>query len=71
MRRIKKKENIKRGCSYCADMKSIKIKEDGKSYMKYENFCIHNDGCPYHELDPYDTYDDYLEATKVNFTLPI
>lgn len=53
MKKLTNKEIKKRGCKYC----SAFCKD------RYENKCKHN-VCPYPELDNYDTYNDYLKATK-------
>lgn len=50
MRVVTKKEIKKRGCYYCLDY--VK-KKRGK-------VCIHHE-CPYHELDKYRKYKDYLK----------
>lgn len=58
MRFITKKMNHKRGCiSYCADTKMVKHGTRVAYYCKHK--C-----CPYHELDEYESYADYLEATE-------
>ena len=54
---------IKRGCDYCADM--VMIKKNGGENT---HGCIHMK-CPYHELDNYKTYDEYLSKTKINYFL--
>lgn len=46
----------KRGCVYCTDYYIEKV--EGKKFKR----CKHISGCPYHELDKYDTYEDYLES---------
>lgn len=54
MRKIHNEDNVKRGCRYCADS----IKPEGKIRV-----CPHEE-CPYHELDNYKTYHDYLKETS-------
>ena len=44
------KEQRKRGCHYCAD---------------FNHTCPHK-VCPYHELDGYKTYDEYMKKSKKN-----
>jgi hypothetical protein len=50
----------KRGCIYCLD--HIKRKAEPDSTKK-SLVCIH-DECPYHELDPYKTYNQYLKSER-------
>lgn len=52
MRAIGIDEKKKRGCRYCLEYKHIK---------GVGNMCKH-DKCPYHELDDYDTYEDFFKA---------
>ena len=60
MRYLKEKEQKKRGCSCCLDavMK--------KSYYGFVSRHCPFDECPYHELDEYDTYREYLKHNKVD-----
>lgn len=60
MRILTQREKNKRGCMECADRIITISREDGRKRCMA---CIHNQ-CPYHELDPYDTYSQYLKATK-------
>lgn len=54
MRHITKAMSKKRGCTkYCAD---AKMRRGGKWVRPHES-------CPYHELDNFETYEDYYEAT--------
>ena len=53
MRKLSKNEVEKRGCEYCMDYKF--------KTLGHEQSCTF-DACPYHELDDYDTYDDYLKS---------
>lgn len=48
MRVVSKEEKKKRGCIYCRDRRK-------------GGMCKHNE-CPYHELDEYETYEDFFEA---------
>lgn len=58
MKFITKKMNHKRGCiSYCAD--TITVRHGSRKAC----YCKHN-SCPYHELDEYESYTDYLKATE-------
>ena len=60
MRVLAPSEMHKRGCIYCLDYTKRKAEPDStkKSYV-----CIH-DECPYHELDPYKTYTQYLKSER-------
>lgn len=49
-RLTKNKEMKKRGCHNCAD---------------FNHKCPH-EVCPYHELDEYKTYDEYMKKSKKN-----
>ncbi len=60
MRALTSREITKRGCVWCLDHKKVKILPDDS---KRNHVCIHNI-CPYRELDPYDTYDDFLKHHK-------
>lgn len=42
-----------RGCKFCSDKKKKKIDGVFKSYCHY-------DSCPYHELDGFNSYEDYF-----------
>ena len=53
MRKLSKDEVEKRGCEYCMDYKF--------KTLGHQQSCKF-DACPYHELDDYDTYDDYLKS---------
>lgn len=55
---LTKQEMRKRGCEYCMDHTKRKADADSK---KRSHVCIH-DECPYHELDAYDSYHQYLKA---------
>ena len=49
---ITSKEKNKRGCEYCTDrMRGARAR----------NRCKH-DECPYHDLDSFDTYEDYFNS---------
>lgn len=58
-RLIRDRERKQRGCIYCLDMQTT---GDGTNiagrYCPYEE-------CPYHELDKYETYDEYMKATDL------
>lgn len=45
----------KRGCNYCADKVPRQVKPFRRSY------CPH-DECPYHQLDGFNTYTEYLKS---------
>ena len=48
----------KRGCYYCLNTKLLSA-DNGYS----RRYCIH-DKCPYHVLDKYDTYEDYVKSPE-------
>lgn len=52
MRVVSKEEKKKRGCKYCLDNKHVK---------GVGNMCKHNE-CPYHELDEFETYEDFYKT---------
>ena len=54
MRSVSKNEQKKRGCFYCTDFKTVR---------RGVKMCKH-DECPYHELDEFETYEDYFESYK-------
>lgn len=56
MRRVSSTEKNKRGCPYCLDYQKKRF-EGVRRFV-----CIH-DKCPYHELDKYKTYREYLKKT--------
>ena len=60
MRVVAQKEKTKRGCVYCMDYAKKRLEPDStqRSWV-----CIH-DECPYHELDPYDNYVQYLKSPR-------
>lgn len=58
MRALTPKAMTKRGCMYCLDHTKKRLEPDS---TKRSHVCIH-DECPYHELDPYDTYAQYLKS---------
>lgn len=56
----------KRGCVYCTDFNYGREEPQGALYRKKIGICPH-DECPYHELDGYASYADYLKANEMNF----
>lgn len=58
MRVLKAREMCKRGCVYCLDYTKKKAKADAR---KKSHVCMH-DECPYHELDNYSSYTQYLKS---------
>ena len=58
MRKIHNADAAKRGCRWCADS----IKPTGNSVRR----CPY-DECPYHEMDKYETYQEYLEKEAPSF----
>lgn len=68
---LKENEYSKRGCEYCADNaghghKIFKYKSKRKSYLAVTIKCPY-DECPYHELDDFDSYADYLDSQRWTF----
>lgn len=61
MRVVHHAERSQRACYYCIDQASQD--EDGK---KLKTKRCPYDECPYHEMDGYKTYGDYLKATGGN-----
>ena len=61
MRNLTYEEMRKRGCSYCTDMTKCEKGSSGS----YKYICSY-DECPYHELDKFDTYEDYLKSKESN-----
>jgi hypothetical protein len=60
MRILTWKEKNKRGCLDCADMVITLSKDDARVRCRA---CIH-DVCPYHELDQFDTYKQFLKSDR-------
>ena len=60
MRVLTNAEKVKRGCIYCTDFAKKRL-EPGHTMRCW--VCMH-DECPYHELDPYDNYAQYLKSEK-------
>lgn len=58
MRFIHNKERVQRGCTYCTDAVIVSRKKGD-----YRNRKCPYDECPYHELDGFETYGDYLKST--------
>ena len=52
-----KKETKKRGCWYCANM--VVEQQEGARFAT--RYCPY-DECPYHELDDYESYEQYFKA---------
>lgn len=59
MRKLHNKERTQRGCIHCTEV--VPPVKEGKRYR--ERMCPHKQ-CPYRELDEYEKYEDYLQATK-------
>lgn len=55
MRQLTQQEMIQRGCWYCLDIKRVRTGRDTRTH------CTHEE-CPYHVLDKYKTYDEYIES---------
>lgn len=60
-RAVSNKEKKQRGCIYCADALT---EGDRKSTYYVGRFCPHLK-CPYHELDKYESYGDYMKDTDL------
>ena len=56
MRKLASAELNKRGCELCTDYRKPIWFPDDKRYRKA---CIHDAGCPYHELDNVERCSDY------------
>lgn len=52
-----KKETRKRGCFYCADL----VAEYVPKRKSHTRICPH-DECPYHELDDFESFEQYVKA---------
>lgn len=57
MRVVPLREKTKRGCAYCKDMELKRIPSKGG----VRTSCPH-DECPYHCLDKYDTYEEFMAS---------
>lgn len=57
MRILTPQDKLKRGCLYCLHV----YKEEKDGVVK--TICPH-DECPYHELDEFDTYSEYLRKRR-------
>ena len=55
MRVLPLREKKKRGCRYCHEMKMI------NDHSNIRTNCPH-DKCPYHVLDKYDTYEEFMAS---------
>ena len=53
MKKLNNSMKKKRGCMYCADVVNV----------EQRNHCPY-DECPYHELDGFDSYGQYLKKTN-------
>lgn len=60
-RNVTDKEKKKRGCIYCMDTLTAGSKQ---STYYIGRFCPYEE-CPYHELDKYDSYGQYIKATDL------
>jgi hypothetical protein len=63
MRRLTKKEIKQRGCVYCT---RVVVRQFNHTNWRH---CPYGE-CPFHELDKYETYRDYLkhEGLKIRLT---
>lgn len=57
MRPVSLREKNKRGCAYCTDMKLHRVPSAGGVRT-----CCPHDECPYHALDQYDTYQEFMAS---------
>lgn len=55
MRPLAFKEKVQRGCFYCIDRKRVRTASGVSTNCPY-------DECPYHVLDKYETYEEYVES---------
>ena len=56
MRWLSHDERVKRGCAFCTDVKNDKIGTGSVQFCPYRE-------CPYHEMDEFETYTQYLKET--------
>lgn len=70
MRELKREEMNQRGCNYCLIMKRVKGTYGNgiKRWIKALTMCPCEE-CPFHELDKFDDYDDYLKSIGVKFDI--
>lgn len=59
MRRLHNGERKQRGCDFCADMVRGVMPGD----VMRRKICPY-DECPYHELDKYETYNQFLKHNR-------
>lgn len=55
VRVVKLPEKKKRGCEYCMDMKKTRMGKANVTGCPYPE-------CKYHELDNYETYEEYMKS---------
>ena len=60
MRFIHNEEKAQRGCFYCLDAVTVMVERNCGNVKR--RMCPH-DECPYHELDGFKTYADYMKST--------
>lgn len=63
MRLLHKKEIVQRGCVFCT-----KVVMKVSPYGYKARHCPYGE-CPYHEMDKYETYRDYLKHEGLNIKL--
>ena len=68
MRRISMPEAKKRGCHYCRDCQTGKRLERMPGFSNI--LCFH-DICPYHELNKYRKYKDYLDSKESQICIDV
>ena len=57
MRIVHNKERTQRGCVYCAD----RITHDESGKKLHQKMCPYGE-CPYHELDGFENYGEFLKS---------
>lgn len=57
VRKLKNAELYKRGCLYCLDMISTEV-----PWGNYNAKSCPHEECPYHVLDKYETYNDFMKS---------
>lgn len=69
MRVLAKKDIVQRGCRWCRDREIYKTTAERPEWVekgKHMVICPF-DECPYHEMDEYMSYAEYIEATNEEF----
>lgn len=64
MRALDKKEMTKRGCVYCMDVAKECFPDT--LHPKCKKWACPYEECPYHELDDFDSYSQYLKSSEAS-----